>query len=60
VAGVTVRVTGLAAEVDVFASDAATDRLTVNGPAGDDTLSGGGTLATLMLLTMTAAQATTS
>jgi Ca2+-binding RTX toxin-like protein len=50
-AGTTVQVTGLDPQVNVTGSDAAIDRLTVNGLGGNDTLSGGA-LAALMLLTL--------
>jgi Ca2+-binding RTX toxin-like protein len=39
--GSTVQVTGLGAQIDVTQSEAANDRMTVNGLGGDDTLAGG-------------------
>jgi Ca2+-binding RTX toxin-like protein len=50
-AGTTVQVTGLDPQVNITGSEAANDRVTVNGLGGNDTLSGGA-LAALMQLTL--------
>jgi Ca2+-binding RTX toxin-like protein len=47
----TVQVTGLAAQINIANSEAANDRVTVNGLGGNDTLSGGVGLAALIQLT---------
>ena len=46
------QVTGLAAQVNITHSEAANDRLTVNGLGGNDTLSGGGASRPCMQLTL--------